>query len=125
MKYKPKRDIPKFARKYKTVNHSKLANLISAEASKKVSTASVYAWLKSHPDKLKKLTEYIEKQKAVEAYSNQRVLAELYINEYTDFEIVDLETLNLAKKHLGIIEDELRSRICNKTNLKVVKRKIQ
>jgi len=122
MKYKATRDIPKFAKKYKTVVPSKLANFISMELNRKVSSASVHAWLKRHPAVQKKLVEKADKRLVNESTLNQRILAEFCVGNVIDLEITDLDTLNLAKNYLQIIEDDLKTKICKKSNLKVIKR---
>jgi hypothetical protein len=129
MKYKASRDIPKFARRYKTVNHTKLATVISMELETKVKSQSIRSWLRRHPTDTKELNDYIRKKltyekdkKAYDQYLSQRVLAELYVDSLRDLEITDLETLNLAYRYLAIVEEDLRVKICNQLNLKVIRK---
>ena len=122
MKYKAAKDIPKFAKKYKTVVPSKLASFISMELNRKVSSESVHVWLKRHPEVQKKLVEKADKRLVNDSTLNQKVLAELCVGNVIDLEITDLDTLNLAKKYLQIIEDDLKTKICKKSNLKIIKR---
>jgi hypothetical protein len=123
MRYKASRDIPKFAQKYKTMVPSKLASFISLELNRRVSSQSVRVWLKRHPTTQKKLADYINsKQVVTESTLNQKVLAEFSIAGI-EIAITDLDTLDLAKRYLEVIEDDLKKKICCKANLKVINRK--
>ncbi len=129
MKYKASRDIPKFARKYKTVDSKKLASIISMALNTIVEAESIRAWLRRHPTVNKELTDYIgkklkadEKESTYEKYLNQRVLAELYVNDFKDLEITDLETVNLARIYLDFVEQDLKIKICKQLNLKVIRK---
>jgi hypothetical protein len=121
MKYKPKRDIPAFARKYKTVKPSKLASIISIERKTKISSIRVRSWLSRNPNIRKELSKYVDGKLAYEAYLNQRVFAELYVDDFRDLEITDLESLNLAYRYLAMVEEDLKIKICNHLKLKVIK----
>jgi hypothetical protein len=79
-------------------------------------------WLKRHPEVQKKLVEKADKRLVNDSTLNQKVLAELCVGNVIDLEITDLDTLNLAKKYLQIIEDDLKTKICKKSNLKIIKR---
>jgi hypothetical protein len=129
MKYKASRDIPRFARKYRTVNHTKLATVISMELEIQVKSPSIRSWLKRHPTDTKKLIDYIKRElaeendkKAYDDYLNQRVLAELYMDGLRDLQITDLETLELARRYLSIVEEDLKIKMCNRLNLKVIRK---
>ena len=122
LKYNPKKDIPKYARRYKTVNPSKLAPIISMERKTKITSKRIRSWLGRNPDIHKELTKYVDEKLAYEAYLNQIVLAELYVDNFRDLQITDLETLNLAYRYLGIIEEDLKIKICKNLNLKITKR---
>jgi len=50
MKYKPERDLPEFAREYKTLSPSKLAEIVLNHRNKKVTSESVTMWFKRHPE---------------------------------------------------------------------------
>ena len=50
LKYKPRRDIPKFAREYHTLSPSKLREIVLAKKNKKLTAQSMTMWFKRHPD---------------------------------------------------------------------------
>lgn len=56
----------------------------------------------------KELTNYVDEKLAYEICLNQKVLAELYVDNFKNLEITDLETLNLAKEYLAIVEEDLK-----------------
>jgi hypothetical protein len=49
-KYNPKRDLPDFAREFKTLSPSKLAEIVLNRRNKKVTSESVTMWFKRHPE---------------------------------------------------------------------------
>lgn len=94
-----------------------------------VKSESIRAWLRRNQTSSKELTDFINKKLAqdneklaYEKYLNQRVLAELYVNNLRDLEITDLETLNLAYLYLAKVEEDLKIKICNRLNLKVIRK---
>jgi len=50
MKYKPKRDIPNFARELKTLSPSKIRDYVLMKRNKEITSESVTMWFKRHPD---------------------------------------------------------------------------
>lgn len=50
MKYKPERDLPEFAREFKTVQPSKLAQIILERRNVKRTPESITMWFRDHPD---------------------------------------------------------------------------
>jgi hypothetical protein len=50
MKYKPERDLPEFAREFKTLSPSKLAEIVLNRRNKEVTSESVTMWFKRHPE---------------------------------------------------------------------------
>jgi integrase len=59
MKYKPERDLPDFAREYKTLSPSKLAEIVLNRRNKKVTPESITMWFKRHPQVLDQLSKEI------------------------------------------------------------------
>jgi len=59
MKYKPEKDLPDFAREYKTLSPSKLAEIILNRRNKKVTPESITMWFKRHPDVYEQLSKEI------------------------------------------------------------------
>lgn len=57
MKYKPNRDIPDFAREYKTLSPSRLVEIILMKRNKKVTPESITMWFKRHPDVYEQLSK--------------------------------------------------------------------
>lgn len=121
MKYAPKKDVPKYARKYGTLNPSKLANLISFEKNRKIGSESVSAWIRRNPDIVREFKER-DKILTTEDYFNRKVLATLCVYD-REIDITDLDTLNLVKKHLSYLEEGLKVKICKDEKLKVKKHK--
>lgn len=63
LRYKPSRDIPKFAREYHTLSPSKLVDIILAKRNKEVSPQSISMFFKRNPKVLEKLqAEIIAKE---------------------------------------------------------------
>jgi len=50
MKYKPERDLPEFAREFKTLSPSILANYVLAKRNEEITPESVTMWFKRHPE---------------------------------------------------------------------------
>jgi integrase len=50
MKYKPERDLPDFAREFKMLSPSKLAEIVLNRRNKEVTSESVTMWFKRHPE---------------------------------------------------------------------------
>jgi hypothetical protein len=50
MKYQPERDLPDFAREYKTLSPSKLAEIILNRRNKKITPEAITVWFKRHQD---------------------------------------------------------------------------
>jgi hypothetical protein len=119
-KYNPSHDIPKFVRKYRTVKPSELVRIISKEKGITRSLQSVCQWFKRHPDKYAQLLKEINypspKKKPSEI---PEVYAKLSTYSYGSIEIIDLDTLNVAREKLALVEEELRTDICEKENLNV------
>ena len=61
LKYKPRRDIPEFARDYQTVSPSKIARIASMNSGRDISPSSVSLWFYRHPDIHDRLSKDIGK----------------------------------------------------------------
>lgn len=113
VKYKASKDIPRLANKLHTLSPTEIANAASTEHNKKVTAMSVSMWLQRHPDLRKDLFEQInEDEKKAEKISTEiikeKVLAEIYVNNAPLFEIKNLQTLEVARKYLDIVEEMLK-----------------
>jgi integrase len=76
MKYKPKRDIPRFVRKYKTFSPSELREIILRERNKAVSPESISNWFRRHPD----IKQELEKEIVEEEKPKEEVGASIFEN---------------------------------------------
>ena len=110
MKYKPSRDLPLFAKAYRTIKPSELANIVLQERNKKITPESITMWFKRHPETRKELGEWIETQVSKEGAPEQKTeaLGELFTDKYGTIKIVNLQTLELAKRLLALIESDLQ-----------------
>ena len=59
MKYKPERDLPEFAREFKTIQPSKLAQIILERRNVKRTPESITMWFRDHPDIYEQLQKEI------------------------------------------------------------------
>jgi len=113
MKYKVSRDIPKFAQEYNTVSPSELARIILKERHKEITPESVTMWFKRHSEIHSQLAKSIENRPSEEVPKQvPEFLARLITNDFGTVEIINLETLEVAKKLLAHVEIELKGRIC-------------
>lgn len=62
LKYKPARDLPKFALEHKTTSPSKLAKIVLQERNTEVTPESITMWFKRHPTELIKISALITEQ---------------------------------------------------------------
>ena len=121
MKYKPENDIPTFAQRYGTVNPSELARIISEKRHRRVSSEAIRAWLKRHPEIYTQLTKIVsDPSKKRDFKKIPDVVAELIPANYDNIEIVGLETLELARKRLDVIETDIKTQICREKQLLVL-----
>jgi ribosomal protein S19E (S16A) len=114
MKYKPVRDLPRFAREYKTISPSQLAEIVSTKRNKKITPESITMWFKRHPSVHEQLARELREEKLLEKEDNvsrltQGVLAELITNDYGDIKIRNLKTVEIARKLLDLIEEKLKT----------------
>jgi len=112
MKYKSARDLPQFAREYKTLSPSELAKIVLLKRDKKITPDSIRMWFKRHPDVYDQLNELIAGLPLKEEdtrMSTQEVLAELITSDYGDIKIRNLETVEIARKLLDLIEAKLNA----------------
>lgn len=121
MKYKVGRDIPKLARKYNTLKPFDLVKIVLKEKRKQISPESIHRWFKRNPEVYNRLSKQIKnrspknKPKEIpEAY------AKLVTYNYGTLQIIDLESVELARKKLAIVEEDFRADLCEKANLNVV-----
>jgi len=83
MKYKPSRDIPKFARELKTLSPSKIRDHVLRKRNKEITSESVTMWFKRHPDVYEQLSKEIieglptEKQAVSKAIFEKHAFEEL------------------------------------------------
>ena len=121
MKYKPKWDIPTFAQRYNTMKPSELARVLSEKRGKCITSDSIRAWFKNNPEIHDQLTKIVARpsgKKTSRLIPN--VLAELITEKYDNVEIVGLETLELARKQLDLIENDIKTQICREKQLTVL-----
>lgn len=107
MKYKPARDLPQFAQEYKTLSPSKLAKIVLTKRKKEKTPDSIRMWFKRHLDIHDQLAELIAGLPIKEEDTRmptQEVLAELITNDYGNIKIRNLETVEIARKMLDLIE---------------------
>ena len=76
MKYKPSRDIPKFAREHQTIDPEELQQLILRFRNKEVKVKTVYQWLRRHP----KIHEELRKGVVKEQIGKQEVSESIFSN---------------------------------------------
>ncbi len=111
LKYKASKDIPRLASKLRSLSPTEIANAASTEHDKKVTAMSVSMWLQRHPDLRKELNQQLNdiesKKNSSEAFK-EKVLAEIYVNNAPLFEITNLQTLEIARKYLDIVEEMLK-----------------
>lgn len=107
------RDIPKFAQEYETVSPSELSRIISRERQKQITPESVTMWFKRHPEIHDQLVKSIKSRPSEEVPKRvPEFLARLITNDFGTVEIIDLKTLEVARKLLAHVEIELKSGIC-------------
>jgi len=94
LKYKPKRDIPKFVKEYHTFSPSKIREIVLGKRNKKVTAESITMWFKRHPETYTQLkAEVIGEQ-----------LPSLEVSE-TIFDNGTFEELPSVKKWIQTLED--------------------
>jgi integrase len=81
MKYHPEKDLPDFARQYKTLSPSKLAEIVLMRRNKKVTPESITMWFKRHPEVYDALTKEI-----ITGLPTAREEVDTSIFEYGNFE---------------------------------------
>jgi len=81
-------------------------------------------WLKRHHEIHNQLAKLIKDQPPKGVHGEiPEVLAKLITKDYGTIEIISLETLENAKRRLALIENDLKTQICNQANLQVIQRK--
>jgi len=125
MKYKVSRDLPKLAMMYNTLRPSELARIILKEKGKAVSPESITQWFKRHPSEHSQLSEAIKNRSSEKKLREiPEDYAKLVTYNYGTTQIIDLETLEIAKKKLALVEEDIRIGICKKTNLNIISRPV-
>jgi len=123
MKYKARRDIPKFAQEYNTISPTELARIVLKERHKERTSESISQWFKRHSEVHSQLVKLIETRSHKEAPKQiPEVIAKLVSDEYGTTEIINLETVETAKRRLALIENDIRTQICNQTKLQIIHR---
>lgn len=123
MKYKVGRDLPKFAKEYNTISPSELARIVSKERKKVITPESVTMWFKRHPEIYSQLAKLVKNRTAEETSKEiPEVLAKLITYNHGTIEIINLETVELARKQLVLIEADFKNEICEHAKLQVIRR---
>jgi hypothetical protein len=114
MKYKPARDLARFALEYKTISPSKLAKIVLMKRNKKITPESITMWFKRHSDVhdklVKELSKYPPTKEENASLLTSEALAELITSDYGDIKIRNLETVKIARKLLDLIEAKLKAK---------------
>jgi len=103
MKYKAERDLPDFAREFKTLSPSKLAEIVLIRRNKRIHPEAIGMWFKRHPDVHDRLSKEI-----VAGLPTIKEEVDLSIFEFGNFEqlpsvknwIVMLNNRELAEKYI-------------------------
>ena len=111
-KYQPSRDLPKLAIKYRTVRACDLSRIISQEKGVVRTSSSIRSWFARHPNEYKKLVSEIKKLlPKKELPEIPTAYAKLVSYFFGTIEIINLETLEKARKELDIIEQQYHKEI--------------
>ena len=117
-KYKPSVDIPRYAVEFKTDSPIELSRIIWQEKHIKRTPESIIMWFKRHPEDHTQLLKVIKTSPETQKEMPEPC-AKLTTNNYGSIEITDLESLKTAREKLALIEEDLKSGICEKANLDV------
>ena len=102
LRYKPRRDIPKFAREYRTLSPSKIREIVLVKRNRNVTAESITMWFKRHPDiqaklKVDVIAEELPKIEVSETIFNNGTFEELpSVKEW----LIQLDARELSRDYI-------------------------